>query len=52
MLAFLSGGISSAVYAFDNIDNHDAVCSGFSTSELCDDLQTVYTSELAAAVSS
>ena len=49
-LAFLSGGIASAVYAADNSDLHDRLCD-FSTSGICGDLGTVYRSEVATAVS-
>ena len=50
-LAFLSGGIASAVYAADNSDLHDRFCD-FSSSGICGDLETVYQSEAATAVSS
>ena len=50
-LALLSGGIASGVYAADNSDLHDSIC-GFSSSGGCGDLETVYQSEAATAVSS
>ena len=50
-LAFLSGGIASAVYAADNSDFHDSFCD-FSSSGVCGDLETIYQSEAATAVSS
>ena len=49
-LALLSGGIASAVYAADNSDYHDRFC-GFSSSGGCGNLETVYQSEAATAVS-
>ena len=52
-LGLLSGGIASAVYASDNSDLYHDVCFfGDNSGGDCDDLQTVYNSEAASAVSS
>ena len=58
-IALLGGAIANAVYASDNQDLYDDTrCSEnyylkyiSEVQESCDDLQTVYTSEAAAAVS-
>ena len=50
-LAFLSGGIPSAVYGADNSDFHSSICSGFSTSAYCEDLEKLYASQFVTAVS-
>ena len=51
-LAFLSGGISNAIYAAENGDLHTDLCFfGSEGSEFCSDLQRVVASEGASAVS-
>lgn len=50
-LAFLSGGVPTAVYATNNSDFHRSICSAFATSAYCEDLETVYISQFVAAVS-
>ena len=52
-LAFLSGAITNAVYASDNIDlYYDLECDYYYDNDFCEDLERVYSSEASAAVSS
>ena len=57
-ISLLAGGISNSVYSSDNRDDYDnSLCSYTNryyvnvVDEVCDDLQTVYEAEAAAAVS-
>ena len=53
-MAFFAGAVSNAVYASDNQDLYNTgLCGGYySYLEVCDDLEIIYQSEAAAAVSS
>ena len=52
-LALLAGVISNSVYAADNIDHYyDIGCDSYYELEFCEDLESIYSSEASAAVSS
>ena len=52
-LALLAGAVANSVYTADNQDlyNNNSICSYYSDLEVCDDLERLYISEGAAAVS-